>query len=90
MDRATVRITLLTRHNPGPDCSGNGCTKTPFLQHSTNLQGTQWTKPVAQPQLKKPERNTWYAKGPGHGLQMTRGDHVNRMAAGITSKAVAA
>ncbi|MEV5535561.1 sialidase family protein [Saccharopolyspora shandongensis] len=83
VDRATGRISLLTTHNPGPQCNGNGCTRTPFLQHSTNPQGTQWTKPVAQPQLTKPEWNTWYATGPGHGLQMTRGEHVNRMVAGI-------
>ncbi|MCI2421256.1 glycoside hydrolase [Saccharopolyspora sp. K220] len=84
VDRGTGRITLLTTHNPGSDCAGGGsCTRTPFLQHSVDPLGTQWTEPVAQPQLMKPEWNTWYATGPGHGLQMTRGEHVNRMVAGI-------
>ncbi|RKT82496.1 sialidase-1 [Saccharopolyspora antimicrobica] len=83
VDRETGRISLLTTHNPGPDCNGSGCRRTPFLQHSTDPSGKQWTEPVAQPQLKKPEWTKWYATGPGHGLQMTRGEHEGRMVAGI-------
>ncbi|WP_249124631.1 sialidase family protein [Saccharopolyspora erythraea] len=85
VDRVTGRISLLTTHNPGPECNpGSKCTRTPYLQHSTDPKGTKWTAPKAQPQLTKTEWSTWYATGPGHGLQLTRpGDHQNRMLAGI-------
>lgn len=86
VDRASGRITLLTTHNPGPDCGKHSkkCTRTPYLQHSTDAKGTKWSAPKAQPQLKQDKWNTWYATGPGHGLQLTRGKHTNRMVVGIT------
>ncbi|MGP4016252.1 sialidase family protein [Saccharopolyspora sp. 5N708] len=85
MDGASGRISLLTTHNPGSECkSGAKCTRTPYLQHSADPKGTKWTAPQAQPQLTKAEWNTWYATGPGHGLQLTQGEHRNRMVVGIT------
>ena len=85
VDRGSGRITLLTTHNPGPECNpGTKCTRTPHLQHSADPLGKSWSKPQAQPQLKKDAWTTWYATGPGHGLQLTRpGAHENRMLAGI-------
>ena len=34
VDRVSGRITLLTTHNPGPDCGKHSkkCTRTPYLQ----------------------------------------------------------
>lgn len=85
VDRDTGRITLLTTHNPGADCSGGDseCTRTPALQHSEDPLGKRWSAPVEQPQLTRPGWNTWYATGPGHGLQLTRGDHSGRMVVGV-------
>ncbi|MFI0467967.1 exo-alpha-sialidase [Saccharopolyspora sp. 5N102] len=85
VDGESGRISLLTTHNPGSECkSGAKCTRTPFLQHSADPKGTKWTAPEPQPQLTKSEWNTWYATGPGHGLQLTQGEHRNRMLLGIT------
>ncbi|GAA2799450.1 sialidase family protein [Saccharopolyspora taberi] len=86
VDAGSGRISLLTTHNPGADCNGGGskCTRTPYLQHSEDPLGKSWTAPKEQPQLKKDDWSTWYATGPGHGLQLTRpGDHQNRMLVGI-------
>lgn len=85
VDRESGRITLLSTHNPGPECSetSDKCTRTPYLQHSTSPDGKGWTDPAKQTQLTKKEWNTWYATGPGHGLQLTQGEHRNRMVAGI-------
>jgi len=87
VDRATVTIWLLLTHNLGADREDaiiNGTsqsTRTVWVTKSTD-EGATWSKPVEiTADAKRPDW-TWYATGPGAGIQMWNGrlvvpcDHV--------------
>ena len=84
VDRASGRITLLTTHNPGPQCGPNStrCVRTPYRQHSLDNRGLRWSRPEPLAHL-VPASPGWFATGPGHGLQLTRGAHAGRMVVGV-------
>ena len=49
-----------------------------FMTHSDD-DGVSWTKPVEITKDVKDPKWGWYATGPGHGIQMTRGKHKGRL-----------
>lgn len=76
------RIVLLTTHNP----STANTPRTPYVQYSSpGDDGRKWSKPVSlAAQIDRPEWG-WYATGPVHGIQLTRGAHAGRLVAGINA-----
>ncbi|WP_158839620.1 sialidase family protein [Saccharothrix deserti] len=86
VDRTTGRIFLFTTYNAGRDddkpCDVP-CARTPHLQHSDD-DGVTWSDPVDMAdQVKLPEWDYWYATGPVHGIQLTRGPHAGRLVFGV-------
>jgi sialidase-1 len=84
VDSSTGRIYLLTTHNLGQDTLSeiiNGTsdgTRTIWLQSSDD-NGATWTSPAQITSSVKGAGWTWYATGPGHGIQLTRGAHAGRL-----------
>jgi len=87
VDQKTGTIWLLMTHNLGEDSEGqivarkSKGTRTVWVTHSTD-DGRSWAKAVEiTQQVKKPEW-TWYATGPGCGIQLRSGrllvpcDHI--------------
>ncbi|MFJ5137826.1 exo-alpha-sialidase [Streptomyces sp. NPDC088707] len=81
VDGVTGRITLLysssdwnrNRANPKRD----GFDRTVHAVHSMD-GGLTWSPSVPQPQLDRPEW-FWVSTGPGHGIQLSRGEHFGRL-----------
>ncbi|NUT36027.1 MAG: neuraminidase [Hamadaea sp.] len=80
LDRRTGRIVLVSTHN-GPEPCPNGCDRRPFVQHSDD-GGRTWSAAREMTEGTKPEWNFWYATGPMHGIQLTRGEHAGRLIVG--------
>ena len=87
VDRKTGAIVLLMTRNPGKvterqivEGTGNG-TRTVWLSRSTD-EGVTWTPPVEITSTTKAPDWTWYATGPGNGIQLRDGrlvvacDHI--------------
>ncbi|GAB3436111.1 hypothetical protein GCM10027569_89200 [Flindersiella endophytica] len=76
------RIVLLTTHNP----STTNTPRTPYVQYSSaGDDGRKWSKPVSlAAAIDQPDWG-WYATGPVHGIQLTRGAHAGRLVAGINA-----
>ncbi|MFF7729554.1 exo-alpha-sialidase [Streptomyces sp. NPDC008001] len=89
VDRRTGRITLLTTYNKGRPDAGNcdvPCDRTPHVQHSDD-DGAHWSEPEdLTRELRPPGWNSWYATGPGHGIQLARGPHRGRLVAGLNAE----
>ncbi|WP_460350931.1 exo-alpha-sialidase [Actinoallomurus acanthiterrae] len=80
VDQRTGRVVLVSTHN-GPDPCPNGCKRDPYVQWSDD-NGATWTAPREMTEGKRPEWNFWYATGPMHGIQLTRGKHAGRLVLG--------
>lgn len=82
VDRRTGRILLAETYNTGRTDGGNcavPCDRTPHLQYSDD-DGRSWSKPRdLSDQILPDDWNSWYATGPVHGLQLTRGKHAGRL-----------
>ncbi|AQQ70479.1 Sialidase precursor [Limihaloglobus sulfuriphilus] len=84
VDKITGTIWLLSTHNPGEDNekeiiddTGIG-TRTVWIMHSDD-DGRNWSEPVEiTSSVKKPDW-TWYATGPGAGIQLKKGEHKGRL-----------
>lgn len=74
VDERTGRVVLFTTHNPGAGSGG----RMPFLQVS-NDHGTTWSAPREMTELMAPTWTAWYATGPVHAIQLTRGPHAGRL-----------
>ncbi|GIH14897.1 sialidase family protein [Rugosimonospora africana] len=74
VDERTGRVVLFTTHNPGTGTGG----RVPYLQVSDD-NGATWTAPREMTELLRPEWTSWYATGPGHAIQLTRGPHAGRL-----------
>jgi sialidase-1 len=78
VDRTTGTIWLLLTHNQGADTeaqiSGGTSkgTRTVWVLHSTD-DGATWSKPVEITKDVKRDNWTWYATGPGCGIQLKTG-----------------
>ncbi|MFF4694274.1 exo-alpha-sialidase [Streptomyces chattanoogensis] len=92
VDRRTGRIVIAETYNKGRtdglSCDVP-CDRTPHLQYSDD-DGATWSAPRdLTPTIRPPEWNSWYATGPVHGIQLTRGRHAGRLVVGINAESYA-
>ncbi|MEU1315734.1 sialidase family protein [Streptomyces tibetensis] len=89
VDRGTGRILLAETYNTGRTDAGNctvPCDRTPHLQYSDD-DGRTWSAPRDLSDEILPEHwNSWYATGPVHGIQLTRGKHAGRLVFGVNTE----
>ncbi|MFJ7335166.1 exo-alpha-sialidase [Streptomyces sp. NPDC101110] len=89
VDRGTGRILLAETYNTGRADAGNctvPCDRTPHLQYSDD-DGRTWSQPRDLSDEILPEDwNSWYATGPVHGIQLTRGRHAGRLVLGVNTE----
>ncbi|MFF4960157.1 exo-alpha-sialidase [Streptomyces sp. NPDC001222] len=89
VDRRTGRILLAETYNTGRTDSAScsvPCDRTPHLQYSDD-DGLSWSAPRdLSPQILPPDWNSWYATGPVHGIQLTRGRHAGRLVFGVNTE----
>ncbi|MFJ6658218.1 exo-alpha-sialidase [Streptomyces sp. NPDC091377] len=89
VDRETGRILLLQTRNPGRTDSASceiPCQRKPYLQYSDD-DGRTWSAPRdLSGQIQPPDWNSWYATGPVHGVQISRGPHAGRLVLGVNTE----
>ncbi|MFF3482839.1 exo-alpha-sialidase [Streptomyces sp. NPDC002701] len=89
VDRETGRIVLAETYNTGRTDGGNcavPCDRTPHLQHSDD-DGLTWSRPRdLSDEILPAHWNSWYATGPVHGIQLTRGRHAGRLVLGVNTE----
>ncbi|MEU1935790.1 exo-alpha-sialidase [Streptomyces coeruleorubidus] len=89
VDRRTGRILLAETYNTGRTDAGNctvPCDRTPHLQYSDD-DGRTWSEPRDLSDEILPEHwISWYATGPVHGIQLTRGKHAGRLVFGVNTE----
>ncbi|KAA0930290.1 exo-alpha-sialidase [Streptomyces apricus] len=89
VDRRTGRIVLAETWNTGRTDGGNcavPCDRTPHLQHSDD-DGRTWSEPRdLSNEILPAHWNSWYATGPVHGIQLTRGKHAGRLVFGVNTE----
>ncbi len=84
IDETTGTIFLLLTHNLGSDKEKDIIahtvrgSRTVWLTSSAD-HGVTWTKPVEITSTTKAPTWTWYATGPGIGIQIQRGPHAGRL-----------
>ncbi|MFI9168611.1 exo-alpha-sialidase [Streptomyces lincolnensis] len=89
VDRATGRVLLAATHNTGRTDGENcsvPCDRAPHLLHSDD-DGRTWSAPRDLSSAIRPAHwNSWYATGPAHGIQLTRGPHAGRLVLGVNTE----
>ncbi|MFE2261472.1 exo-alpha-sialidase [Streptomyces griseosporeus] len=89
VDRATGRVLLAATYNTGRTDSapcGAPCDRSPWLRHSDD-DGLTWSAARELSDEIRPRGwNSWYATGPGHGIQLTRGPHAGRLVFGVNAE----
>ncbi|AZQ38742.1 laminin G [Streptomyces cyaneochromogenes] len=89
VDRETGRILLAETYNTGRTDSGNcsvPCDRSPYLQYSDD-DGRTWSTPRdLSDQILPADWNSWYATGPVHGIQLTKGKHAGRLVFGVNTE----
>ncbi|MEV7081099.1 sialidase family protein [Streptomyces sp. NPDC093516] len=89
VDRRTGRVLLAETYNTGRTDAGNcsiPCDRTPHLQYSDD-DGRTWSRPRdLSDQILPGDWNSWYATGPVHGIQLTRGEHAGRLVFGVNTE----
>ncbi|MGW2415672.1 exo-alpha-sialidase [Streptomyces tubercidicus] len=93
VDRRTGRIVLAETYNKGRadglSCDVP-CDRTPHLQYSDD-DGASWSAPRdLTADIRPPQWNSWYATGPVHGIQLTRGRHAGRLLFSMNAESYAA
>lgn len=84
LDESTGTLWLLLTHNLGVDrerdirARTSKGTRTVWVAHSKD-HGATWTKPVEITSTTKDPAWTWYATGPGVGIQIKHGPHQGRL-----------
>jgi sialidase-1 len=84
LDESTGTLWLLLTHNLGTDhekeiaARTSKGTRTVWVASSTD-HGATWTKPVEITSTTKDPSWTWYATGPGVGIQLKHGPHAGRL-----------
>lgn len=84
VDQTTGVIWLLMTHNLGQDSeheivSGTSKGSRTVWVCSSDDDGLTWSEPIEITATTKEENWSWYATGPGVGIQLTRGEYKNRM-----------
>ncbi|MFD8302912.1 exo-alpha-sialidase [Streptomyces sp. NPDC059690] len=89
VDRQTGRVLLAETYNTGRTDSGScsvPCDRTPHLQYSDD-DGVTWSAPRdLSDEILPADWNSWYATGPVHGIQLTRGRHAGRLVLGVNTE----
>ncbi|TRO60870.1 sialidase family protein [Streptomyces sp. IB201691-2A2] len=89
VDRETGRVVLAETYNTGRPGGGNcdvPCDRTPHMQHSDD-DGLTWSEPRdLSDEILPAHWNSWYATGPVHGIQLTRGRHAGRLVFGVNTE----
>ncbi|MGW2779953.1 exo-alpha-sialidase [Streptomyces populi] len=89
VDRETGRIVLAETYNPGRTDSAScsvPCDRTPHLQYSDD-DGLSWSRPRdLSDEILPADWNSWYATGPVHGIQLTRGRHAGRLVFAVNTE----
>ncbi|MGW1891329.1 LamG-like jellyroll fold domain-containing protein [Streptomyces sp. NPDC002004] len=89
VDRRTGRILLAETYNTGRTDGHNcdiPCDRTPHLQYSDD-DGLSWSQPRdLSDEILPKDWNSWYATGPVHGIQLTRGRHTGRLVLGVNAE----
>ncbi|MFG2549951.1 exo-alpha-sialidase [Streptomyces sp. NPDC048581] len=89
VDRETGRILLAETYNTGRTDSGScsvPCDRSPYLQYSDD-DGKTWSKPRdLSDQILPADWNSWYATGPVHGIQLSKGKHAGRLVFGVNTE----
>ncbi len=89
VDRRTGRVLLAETYNTGRKDSAScsvPCDRTPHLQYSDD-DGLTWSQPRdLSDEILPPNWNSWYATGPVHGIQLTRGRHRGRLVFGVNTE----
>ncbi|MER8224228.1 exo-alpha-sialidase [Streptomyces sp. NPDC094143] len=89
VDRRTGRVLLAETYNTGRTDAGNcriPCDRTPHLQYSDD-DGRTWSRPRdLSGEILPGDWNSWYATGPVHGIQLTRGEHAGRLVFGVNTE----
>ncbi|MFF5533302.1 exo-alpha-sialidase [Streptomyces cinerochromogenes] len=89
VDRDTGRIWLAETYNTGRTDSAScpvPCDRTPHLQYSDD-DGLSWSRPRdLSPEILPADWNSWYATGPVHGVQLTRGRYAGRLVFGVNTE----
>ncbi|MFJ9081981.1 exo-alpha-sialidase [Streptomyces sp. NPDC102384] len=89
VDRRTGRILLAETYNTGRTDGENcdvPCDRTPHMQHSDD-DGRTWSTPRdLSDELLPDDFNSWYATGPSHGIQLTRGHHPGRLVFAVNAE----
>ncbi|MFI2030570.1 exo-alpha-sialidase [Streptomyces buecherae] len=89
VDRETGRVLLASTYNKGRADAGNcevPCDRRPHLQHSDD-DGATWSTPRdISGEIRDPRWDAWYATGPVHGIQLTRGKHAGRLVFGVNAE----
>lgn len=89
VDARTGRVLLLTTRNDGADTQHeiqggtSNDTRTVWIQHSDD-HGATWSVSREITGQVKDSSWRWYATGPGHGIQLQRGDRAGRLIAPVT------
>jgi sialidase-1 len=84
LDESTGTLWLLLTHNVGADrereiaARTSKGTRTVWVTHSKD-HGATWAKPVEITRTTKDPSWTWYATGPGVGIQIKHGPHRGRL-----------
>ncbi|MEU1527865.1 exo-alpha-sialidase [Streptomyces fagopyri] len=89
VDGETGRVVLAETYNTGLTDGRScdvPCDRTPHLQHSDD-DGLTWSAPRdLSDEILPPDWNSWYATGPVHGIQLTRGRHTGRLVFGVNTE----
>ncbi|MGW3140315.1 exo-alpha-sialidase [Streptomyces sp. NPDC001139] len=89
VDRETGRVLLAETYNTGRTDSAScsvPCDRTPHLQYSDD-DGLTWSAPRdLSDEILPSDWNSWYATGPVHGIQLTRGKHAGRLVFGVNTE----
>jgi sialidase-1 len=89
VDRETGRVLLAETYNTGRTDSAScsvPCDRTPHLQYSDD-DGLTWSAPRdLSDEIRPADWNSWYATGPVHGIQLTRGRHAGRLVLGVNTE----
>ncbi|MES9525423.1 exo-alpha-sialidase [Streptomyces capoamus] len=89
VDRATGRVWIAETYNSGRTDSAGcpvPCDRSPHLQYSDD-DGRTWSRPRdLSPEILPADWNSWYATGPVHGIQLTRGRYAGRLVLGVNAE----
>ncbi|MFI1726764.1 exo-alpha-sialidase [Streptomyces sp. NPDC020489] len=89
VDQSTGRVLLAATYNTGRTDAQNcsvPCDRVPHLRYSDD-DGLTWSTPRdLRAQLRPAHWNSWYATGPAHGVQLTRGPHAGRLVFGVNTE----